>query len=796
MEKAVQLQREYIYQLIQRLVKCEKQFLLRSEIVEAFNVHLQEMKSSRKRQYSNSVYDIVSTAQEAAIEVPWLYLCSRPSIGVWKYYRIHAELLEYEEITAQSFLKFKEHLVDNIHAEYNNWPLEIDFAPFNREFPVLKQTRSIGKGVEFLNKKISSTLFESDKGIEALFNFLRVHKYKGTQLMLSSKIKTLDELQAALRKADKYLSRISANDTWNDVDNDLRTMGFEAGWGRTVKQISNTMALLSDLLEAPDPERLERFLDRIPMIFKIAIITPHGFFGQSNVLGKPDTGGQVVYILDQARALEAEMKNQIYNHGLDIQPKILIITRLIPEAQDTTCDFPMEKVIGCEHTSIVRIPFRDENGAIVPHWISRFEIWPYLERFAHDVEKEIGFIFEGKPDFIIGNYSDGNLVASLLSRSLHVTQCNIAHALEKTKYLYSALYWKDNDSQYHFSCQFTADLIAMNSADFIITSTFQEIAGTDETVGQYESYNTFTMPGLYRVIHGINVFDPKFNIISPGVDEKFFFPYTEKEKRFSIQLKRIEQMVFGDAVGDESYGVLKDRKKPLLFSMARLDYINNITGLVPWFGENPALCEEANLLIIAGYINPDHSSDTEERKQICLMHELIEKYKLFGHIRWLTAKLDKNMTGELYRFVADNRGAFIQPAWFEAFGLTILEAMSSGLPTFATCYGGPLEIIENGISGFHIEPDNGEKSSEIILDFLKKAKKDRSVWDTISAQSIERVQKCYTWKLYSARILRLSRIYAFLKYMTNLERVETQRYLEMFYASVYRSLVDKMRTGQ
>lgn len=29
--------------------------------------------------------------------------------------------------------------------------------------------------------------------------------------------------------------------------------------------------------------------------------------------------------------------------------------------------------------------------------------------------------------------SDGNLVASLMSHRMNVTQCNIAHALEKTK---------------------------------------------------------------------------------------------------------------------------------------------------------------------------------------------------------------------------------------------------------------------------------------------------------------------------------------------------------------------------
>ena len=56
-------------------------------------------------------------------------------------------------------------------------------------------------------------------------------------------------------------------------------------------------------------------------------------------------------------------------------------------------------------------------------------------------------------------------------------KATIAHALEKTKYEYSDVKWKEFDEKYHFSSQFTADMISMNSADFIITSTYQEIAG-------------------------------------------------------------------------------------------------------------------------------------------------------------------------------------------------------------------------------------------------------------------------------------------------------------------------------
>ena len=41
---------------------------------------------------------------------------------------------------------------------------------------------------------------------------------------------------------------------------------------------------------------------------------------------------------------------------------------------------------------------------------------------------------------------------------------------------------------------------------------------------------------------------------------------------------------------------------------------------------------------------------------------------------------------------ADKHGAFVQPAVYEAFGLTVIEAMSCGLPTFATIKGGPAEV--------------------------------------------------------------------------------------------------------
>ncbi|MDH3329932.1 MAG: glycosyltransferase, partial [Desulfobulbaceae bacterium] len=452
----------------------------------------------------------------------------------------------------------------------------------------------------------------------------------------------------------------------------------------------------------------------------------------------------------------------------------------------------IENISSTCNSYILRVPFRSEDGGVIPQWISRFEIWPHLERFAEDASKELLAELDGRPDLIIGNYSDGNLVASLMSYKLGVTQCNIAHALEKAKYLYSDLYWQQNEQHYHFSCQFTADIIAMNSADFIITSTYQEIAGTEDNPGQYESYTSFTMPNLYRVIHGIDAYDPKFNIVSPGADPEIYFPAAEIERRFVHLHQKIENLIFGEHIPDKSRGILAEKSKPIILTISRLDRIKNLTGLVRLFGRNPELRQSVNLLVIGGHVNPENSIDAEEVEQIHLMHHLFNEFNLDHEVRWLGMHLEKQVAGELYRYAADLSGIFVQPALFEAFGLTVIEAMGSGLPTFATCFGGPMEIIEHGKSGFHIDPNNEDAISRMLLDFFRRCAEEPDYWHKIADGGLERVKAKYTWKLYAERMMTYARIYGFWRYVSNLERMETKRYLEMFYSLQFRPLARQL----
>ena len=768
----------------------DRRFLLQSDIADL----LAETGEAEPPPVDSSLCALLRNSMSGSFRDPWLVVEIRNSIGRWSFGRFHLDDLSFEEIPVGDFLEFREALVCESEA-HSRWAVEFDASPFQSDLLLMKDKRQIGRGVEYLNRILSNRLFSNtEERVRTLLEFLNLHHHRGQQLMLSDRIREPRELREVLAKAEDFLADQPEDTPWDEVRGPLNSLGLEVGWGDKVARIRETLGLLSEIIDAPDPKDVEAFLARIPMMFSAVILSPHGYFGQSNVLGLPDTGGQVVYILDQVRALEREMRDRLAEQGLDTEPQILVVTRLIPEADETGCDLAEESINGTRNARILRVPFTEENGEIVPQWISRFRVWPYLERFALDVQKTILAELGDRPDLILGNYSDGNLVATLLAERLEVIQCNIAHALEKTKYLFSDLYWRDNEEDYHFSAHFTADLLSMNAADFIITSTYQEIAGNSSSVGQYESYSAFTMPGLYRVPKGIDVFDPKFNIVSPGADENVYFPHTETAHRLPGLSDDIETLLHGDFPGAVSG--FDDPDKPMIFLMSRLDKVKNVTGFIEWYAGNPRLRERANVFVIAGNTRFEDSDDNEEKEQIRRFYDLIETHGLRGQVRWVPKQSDKVFNGELYRTIADRRGIFVQPALFEAFGLTVIEAMTSGLPTFATVFGGPLEIIEEGRSGFHLDPNHGEAAAEKIADFFEKCEADPAHWEAISQGGIRRVEERYTWRLYASRLVTLTKIYGFWKFCTDLDRSGPRAYNRLFYRSVYRSIVDRMGAAE
>ncbi len=70
---------------------------------------------------------------------------------------------------------------------------------------------------------------------------------------------------------------------------------------------------------------------------------------------------------------------------------------------------------------------------------------------------------------------------------------------------------------------------------------------------------------------------------------------------------------------------------------------------------------------------------------------------------------------------------FLLPSEHESFGLAALEAMSCGLPVVASSIGGLDEVIDDGESGFLLDPRDSDGMSRIILDLLGDEERRRSI---------------------------------------------------------------------
>jgi sucrose synthase len=726
--------------------------------------------------------------QEMLIYAEYTYALLRQKIGTKRIVRLHPQLEKFEQVNRFHYLEIKDAFVQGPEIASKKG-LVLNFTPFFLNFPKVKEPGEMGKGISFLNRHLSGQMYQNSTLFgQALLRFLRNHRLTGMNLLVNDYLSTPEMLLEELEEVRMMLENHDSATPYTQIAHELRIHGFEPGWGRNAGEIGHRLGRLARLLESPDPVRFEMLLSRLPLFQKVLMVSPHGWFAQEGVLGKPDTGGQVTYVLDQACMLEREMGKHFATCGLKISPQVLILTRLIPHAEDTTCNVPREKIYGTENSYIIRVPFRDASGNMMPDWISRFHIWPYLETFAEEAKNVVISEFQGYPDLIVGHYSDGNLVAYLLADVLGTTHCAAVHALEKTKYLFSDLRWAEFEQDYHFSLQFTADIIAYNSADFIISSSYREIGGTATEMGMFESYETFTMPGLYRVLSGMDPQLARYNIVPPGANEAFFFPYTETERREEGVIQNLTNSLFSRDPGTDAFGHLENPDLPPIFAMARVDKIKNISGLVEIFGKSPNLQNVSNLVIVSFTIDANLSQDQEEIEEIQRMYSLIQEYQLDGHIRWRGVCLNKFEKGEVYRIMADRKGVFAQPALMETFGLTIVEAMISGLPVVVTCYGGPSEIVIPEKSGLINNPNDHEGFAQC----LERVVTQPDFWETLSKGGIKRVNNAFTWSNHAKSVLRLANIYAYWNYLDVMNRQALDQYIHTLYHTIFRPRSQQM----
>ncbi|NUN67192.1 sucrose synthase (plasmid) [Pseudanabaena biceps] len=792
-------ERNTLQQLVANLRGTGKRYFLRNEILQTFTELCEQLPQPIQGYHSSSLRQLINYIHELILDEKldnnlneksiWLVL--RAWIGSQQVWKLTADLTKENQMDVHELLNLRDRQVNREQPHI----LNIDFNPFYQDSPRISDPRNMGQGLTFLSNYLCNKLMSAfPHWLEALFMALHILEHDRMQLLINTQIESGIELAKQVKLALKLLSEEDADLPYAKVHLDLQALGFEPGWGNTVGRARETMELLNHLLEDPQPAILDTFVSRVPAIFRVVSISIHGWIGQESTLGLPETRSQAAYVLEQARSIEKQLHINIQQAGLDlldIHPQVIVLTRLIPNSMATQCNLNWEKIEGTDNAWFLRVPFQKFNPAMTDHWIPKSEIWPYLESFAVDAERELIDKLGGKPNLIIGHYSDGNLVAALLANRLNAIHCQIAHSLEKPKHLFSNLYWQDLDSQYHFSSQFTAELIGMNAADFIITSSYQEIMGTPESVGQYDSYQCFTMPNLYHVTNGIDLFSPRFNRVPPGVNEQIFFPYDQIENRDLEQRTRIQSLLFNQENAHILGRLSQPDLRPIL-AVATIAMVKNLTGLVECFGRSPELQKECNLILITDALEVTDVTNSDAANELAKLHTLIYQYNLHGNIRWLGVRFSNSDIGEVYRAIADRQGVFVHFAKFESFGRTILEAMVSGLPTFATEFGGSLEIIQDGINGFHINPIDLDGTAKKILQFLSQCQSDREYWAQLSTLAIQRIQEQYNWQHHTQKLLLLAKIYSFWDCIYSDNREARQRYLEALFYLLYKPRAEQI----
>jgi glycosyltransferase involved in cell wall biosynthesis len=89
--------------------------------------------------------------------------------------------------------------------------------------------------------------------------------------------------------------------------------------------------------------------------------------------------------------------------------------------------------------------------------------------------------------------------------------------------------------------------------------------------------------------------------------------------------------------------------------------------------------------------------------------------------------------------------------WKEAFGWTNAEAMAHGKPVVATAVGGIPEIIEDGVSGFLVQPRHPADAADRILRLLR----DTGLRQRMGASARQRVAEKFDLRANVAELVRL-----------------------------------------
>ncbi|CAO2841139.1 unnamed protein product [Amaranthus hypochondriacus] len=441
----------------------------------------------------------------------------------------------------------------------------------------------------------------------------------------------------------------------------------------------------------------------------LVLISLHGLIrGENMELGRDsDTGGQVKYVVELARALGS--MPGVYRVDLltrqvsapDVDWSYGEPTEMLNPRDNHGFDDDDDEMGESSGAYIVRIPFGPRDK-----YIPKEELWPYIPEFVdgalnHIVQmsKVLGEqVANGEPVWpvaIHGHYADAGDSAALLSGALNVPMLLTGHSLGRDKLeqlLKQGRMSKDDiNNTYKIMRRIEAEELSLDASEIVITSTRQEI---EEQWRLYDGFDpTLERKLRARMKRGVSCygrFMPRMVIIPPGMEFHHIVPH-EGDMDGEIEENEEHPTSPDPPIWAEIMRFFSNPRKPMILALARPDPKKNITTLVKAFGECRPLRELANLTLIMG--NRDGIDEMSSTNSSVLMSvlKLIDKHDLYGQVAYPKHHKQADVP-EIYRLAAKTKGVFINPAFIEPFGLTLIEAAAHGLPMVATKNGGPVDI--------------------------------------------------------------------------------------------------------
>jgi phosphatidylinositol alpha-1,6-mannosyltransferase len=96
---------------------------------------------------------------------------------------------------------------------------------------------------------------------------------------------------------------------------------------------------------------------------------------------------------------------------------------------------------------------------------------------------------------------------------------------------------------------------------------------------------------------------------------------------------------------------------------------------------------------------------------------------------------------------------FVMPSRQEGFGVVFLEAMALGKPVVAGNHGGAPEIVQDGVTGFLVNPDD----HEALTDRLSRLLQDEPLRRKMGDAGRRRVEENYTFARFEERLMHILR---------------------------------------